>query len=104
MFIVGGVHIDTRNYKQYLEQYSGGYRNIYVNKVNIPLYSNLKLGSEETAVGCLQFMLQKIGYNIAVDCKFGLQTEEKVKDFQRLHNLKADGIVGQQTWKALIEA
>ena len=78
------MHIDTRNYKQYLEQYSGGYRNIYVNKVNIPLYSNLKLGSEETAVGCLQFMLQKIGYNIAVDCKFRTTNRRKSKRLSKI--------------------
>ncbi|MFT2016918.1 peptidoglycan-binding domain-containing protein [Streptomyces sp. 796.1] len=44
------------------------------------------------------------GYNIGssgVDGKFGGDTEKAVKAFQRDHGLKADGIVGPNTWKKL---
>lgn len=36
------------------------------------------------------------------DGKFGKKTEAAVKEFQRKHGLTADGIVGVNTWKAIL--
>ncbi|EIA21822.1 Spore cortex-lytic enzyme, pre-pro-form, partial [Candidatus Arthromitus sp. SFB-3] len=32
---------------------------------------------------------------------FGEQTEKAVRDFQKIFNLKVDGIVGKKTWKKI---
>lgn len=37
-----------------------------------------------------------------IDGQFGSKTEVAVRQFQRLRGLKADGIVGQNTWSALM--
>lgn len=39
----------------------------------------------------------------AIDGKFGAKTEEAVKRFQHNKGLLEDGIVGQETWSALLE-
>ena len=98
-----GVHIDTRGYVNHLEKYSGGYRNIYINKVNVPLHNILKKGSKNNEVGVLQFMLSRLGYSISVDCDFGNNTEKIVKEFQKKEGIKEDGIVGNETWKRLLK-
>lgn len=54
------------------------------------------------AVKAIQYLLRARGYKIKVDSTFGLQTETAVRDFQRRRKLKVDGIVGAQTWAALI--
>ena len=41
---------------------------------------------------------------IAVDGNFGSQTETRVKQFQLDFNLRADGIVGNNTWTVLEDA
>ena len=49
----------------------------------------------------LQTALNKYGYNLDVDGKFGPKTLAAVKDFQKNNNLTVDGIVGTKTWGAL---
>lgn len=44
---------------------------------------------------------QRAGGDIKVDGDFGPHTEKRVKDLQRVFGLKADGIVGPKTWKAV---
>ena len=62
----------------------------------------LKVGSRGSDVMKLQAVLKKIGYNPgAVDGIFGGATEEAVKNFQRNNGLTVDGIVGEETHKAL---
>lgn len=47
----------------------------------------------------VQMALQKAGYyNGEVDGKIGRQTTEAIKQFQKDHELKVDGIVGRGTW------
>jgi len=50
----------------------------------------------------LQELLNKNGYSLAVDGLFGLATEEAVRQFQSEHGLENDGIVGSETWTALL--
>ncbi len=50
----------------------------------------------------IQKALKNAGfYQASVDGKMGPQTRAAVKEFQRVHGLHDDGIVGRQTWSKL---
>lgn len=50
----------------------------------------------------LQYRLSKVlKMNLSVDGILGASTKEAIKRFQRLHNLKIDGIAGVNTWAQL---
>jgi cell wall-associated NlpC family hydrolase len=52
----------------------------------------------------IQLRLQKLGYNItAADGVFGARTRAAVEAFQTAANLLADGIVGEETFRKLLE-
>lgn len=55
-------------------------------------------GSKNNCVKVLQLIL-----NIEADGIFGSQTELAVLQFQRMHDLEVDGIVGPLTWRSLME-
>lgn len=60
-------------------------------------------GSVGDAVKAAQSLLvNKYGYGIAIDGSFGPLTENAVEDFQTTNFLLVDGIVGPQSWQALI--
>ncbi|WP_409299711.1 L,D-transpeptidase family protein [Peribacillus sp. SCS-155] len=62
----------------------------------------LKLGSRGEQVKALQRKLTSLGFSTkTVDGIFGTATETAVRNFQKSKNLKADGIVGPSTKKAL---
>ena len=62
----------------------------------------LKLGSTGPYVKLLQSTLLRLGYNISqIDGIFGLNTQEVVLKYQKDNGLKADGIVGKNTWNSL---
>jgi peptidoglycan hydrolase-like protein with peptidoglycan-binding domain len=58
----------------------------------------------EPPVFRLQFMLNFVAgvEDLEVDGIFGPRTEAAVRDFQQNENLSVDGIVGRQTWTALL--
>jgi peptidoglycan hydrolase-like protein with peptidoglycan-binding domain len=60
--------------------------------------------SGEPPVERLQFMLNFVKGvdDLDVDGTFGPKTEAAVRAFQQNENLSVDGIVGQQTWTALL--
>jgi len=63
-----------------------------------------KIGSTGKEVVRIQKKLKKLGYyHGPIDGIFGGGTYSAVKNFQREHNLKVDGIVGEKTWKALFK-
>lgn len=49
----------------------------------------------------VQKMLESLGYDIEVDGKFGVRTENAVRTFQQDNGIIADGIVGPETLKVL---
>lgn len=50
----------------------------------------------------IQQALKNAGfYQGTVDGRIGSRTREAVKEFQRSHGLKVDGVVGRQTWEKL---
>ena len=63
----------------------------------------LKKGSEGEAVKGLQNALNVRGYGSGgVDGEFGPTTEKGVKKFQGDAGLDVDGVVGPNTWEALV--
>ena len=67
---------------------------------SLSVYSSI--GSRGTEVRNIQERLKKWGYyNGAVDGIYGQKTANAVKYFQRKNGLKADGIAGTQTLKAM---
>lgn len=64
--------------------------------------NNVKQGSTGEAVRAVQRLLKRFGYTLSVDGIFGPVTDQDVKDFQEKYGLDVDGIVGTQTWQALV--
>ena len=62
----------------------------------------IKKGMGGPSVIQLQEALNKNGYNIQVDGKFGNDTLKALKSFQRKSGCQADGIVGPQTLRAML--
>jgi peptidoglycan hydrolase-like protein with peptidoglycan-binding domain len=65
-----------------------------------PLFRN---GDEGPEVYAIQWLLRAHGYNLSVDGQFGAQTRSRVIAFQGDQGLAADGIVGPNTWAALVD-
>jgi hypothetical protein len=63
----------------------------------------IRRGDKGADVRKCQQLLNLHGYNVAVDGDFGPGTEKAVKEFQASSGLTADGIVGNNTWNALME-
>lgn len=76
-------------------------------EVSVPPYP-LRRGSIGDDVRQVQIRLNRISANYpaipkipTVDGDFGIETEEAVKEFQRIFNLTPDGIVGRSTWYSI---
>jgi N-acetyl-anhydromuramyl-L-alanine amidase AmpD len=59
-------------------------------------------GATGERVKTIQYLLRARGYSVTVDGNFGPATETAVKSFQTSKGLTADGVVGANTWEALI--
>lgn len=69
-----------------------------------PTYPTLKKGDDGSAVKRLQKHLRRWNLGLTrptVDGGFGEVTEMAVEEFQLIHGLKSDGIVGGKTWAKL---
>jgi lysozyme family protein len=60
------------------------------------------LGNHGPVVSALQYLLRAHGYELDVDGTFGSEVDAAVRAFQTAEGLIADGIVGPQTWAALV--
>ncbi len=77
--------------------------NYEVEKVNIQL-PELQKGDKGNEVKTVQRLLTALGFNTqGIDGIFGSNTEIAVDAFQNARGLKADGIVGVNTWNALLK-
>lgn len=66
-------------------------------------YPTLKKGARGNITKLLQEKLVSLGYNTnGIDGIFGIGTEKAVMSFQKSNGLVVDGIVGQNTWRKLI--
>jgi len=63
----------------------------------------LRLGVSGVRVKALQKILRADIRELAVDGKFGPETDTAVEEFQQAHSLLADGIAGPRTWDCLWE-
>jgi len=64
-------------------------------------------GGRGSAVEDIQRRLLRLGYDLGptgVDGVFLGRTREAVEAFQRTHGLSEDGVVGNETWAALVDA
>ncbi len=61
-----------------------------------------QVGSSGEDVRTVQYLLSHHGHAVTVDAIFGPMTEGALQAFQAAHGLVADGIVGVQTWPALL--
>lgn len=96
------VHIDTRTSKFF-----------WYNQSNTPTdtfgkiaqsYPLVSFGSRNSYVTILQNRLnEKEKANLSVDGIFGAATQNAVKEFQKKYKLDVDSIVGEKTWKKLLE-
>jgi len=60
----------------------------------------LRRGQSGPAIAQLQMLLKQAGFPVQIDGKFGSQTLQALKNFQRSHNCRVDGIVGPETLRA----
>ncbi|GLY04211.1 MULTISPECIES: peptidoglycan-binding protein [Actinoplanes] len=59
-------------------------------------------GTKDHPVPTLQYLLLAHGHTVTVDGVFGPQTGEAVRAYQRTRGLTDDGVVGPDTWHALL--
>jgi peptidoglycan hydrolase-like protein with peptidoglycan-binding domain len=64
--------------------------------------SQIRYGSQGADVKELQKALNQNGYKLTEDGIFGANTLKAVKDYQQKNKLSVDGIVGDQTWNAVL--
>ncbi|WP_330455673.1 peptidoglycan-binding protein [Streptomyces sp. NBC_00820] len=68
------------------------------------LVVTVRSGSRGHAVIAAQQLLTARGHAAKADGVFGSRTTTAVKAFQNRHHLRADGVVGPDTWSALVSA
>ena len=62
----------------------------------------VRKGDQNHPVKTLQYLLRARGHTVTVDGIFGPETDAAVRAFQQQKGLAVDGIVGPNTWGALI--
>ena len=73
------------------------------NKQGFNSYPTLRKGAKGNITKLLQEKLVSLGYNTnGIDGIFGVGTEKAVISFQKSNGLVADGIVGKNTWRKLL--
>ncbi len=64
--------------------------------------SAFRVGDQGSDVAEIQGRLASLGYDVAADGEFGPATAEAVKAFQSANGLEVDGLVGSDTYAALL--
>jgi peptidoglycan hydrolase-like protein with peptidoglycan-binding domain len=70
--------------------------------MNVQPWNSLQQGDESDAVRGAQYLLREHGSGISPDRVFGAGTKQAVRQFQSGRGLLDDGVVGPDTWQALI--
>jgi peptidoglycan hydrolase-like protein with peptidoglycan-binding domain len=65
-------------------------------------YPTQRLGNRGVDVLAIQYLLQHHGQSVPTDGTFGSTTDTAVRAFQSARGLGVDGIVGPQSWGALV--
>lgn len=79
------------------------YVQIKVKRGGLVVWHSYKQGDTDNNVVALQYLLRQQGYtNLVADGTFGTETQAKVKNFQNKNGIEEEGVVGQETWEALI--
>ncbi len=68
-----------------------------------PGEATLSKGAAGDFVVWAQEHLRAAGESVAIDGGFGKQTVTAVESFQLAHGLLADGVIGSETWNALVQ-
>ncbi len=82
-----------------ISQHNGG---ITMLTVALPILRHQVPNTKGQHVSNLQGLLVAHGADMEVDGAFGPATERRVREFQTAQHLHADGIVGHDTWRALV--
>jgi peptidoglycan hydrolase-like protein with peptidoglycan-binding domain len=72
------------------------------NSTWMALLITVRRGSQGDAVRAAQSQLVHHGASLQIDGAFGALTESAVRAFQQAHRLAVDGIVGEDTWFAMV--
>jgi peptidoglycan hydrolase-like protein with peptidoglycan-binding domain len=62
----------------------------------------VRQGDQQHPVRTLQYLLRARGHSVVVDGIFAAATDAAVRAFQRERHLAVDGVVGPDTWSALV--
>jgi peptidoglycan hydrolase-like protein with peptidoglycan-binding domain len=71
-------------------------------KMALQAWPLVRKGDKAHPVPSLQYHLRARGHIVVVDGDFGPQTDAAVRAYQHEKKLAVDGIVGAQTWQALV--
>ena len=74
---------------------------ILIYSTALAAYDTLRIGDKGQDVLTMQTALVRLGYQIEADGAYGKNTRAAVVAFQKDHNLKADGLAGNQTLSLL---
>ncbi|MFC4639104.1 peptidoglycan-binding domain-containing protein [Deinococcus hohokamensis] len=66
-------------------------------------WESLRQGDSGRDVFTLQYLLREAGQTLSIDGSFGPGTDTATRNFQAARGLTVDGIVGGNTWEALIK-
>jgi len=61
----------------------------------------LRSGDAGATVRHVQQELDRLGYSISADGKYGTKTADAVRDWQKKNGLSADGIFGKNSWEKM---
>lgn len=101
-FISGNAtHVDCRGYRWWADETKDNKKVSdfypYFGMAYPEPTETVKKGDKGTPVRWVQNKMNKAGYNLTIDGKFGGGTDRDVRKFQTKHGLKEDGKVGRNT-------
>ena len=100
--VAGAATLDKLYSTSAKSYYGGSGSSANTNDITSTGYITLREGDKSDAVETLQRRLKNLGYYDGyVDGTYGSGTTEAVKAYQKANNLKADGIAGPSTQRAL---